>query len=953
MASTPRAPERVEELRRAFLTPPGEAYPVIFWLWNGKLEADRVRAQLDDLAAHGFGGVVLHPMGEAFRLADFVAGLEPPYLSEEFFAYVRLAVEHAARLGLQVWLYDEGGWPSGSAQGKVVRGQPQLASRVLTCRPLTPARRPEQRPLLTVGVTPDGHVIYPVSPRQLPAQEIWLLAFEEQVYDDGYPDLLNPEAVQRFIALTHEGYARAVGEYFGTVIPGVFTDEPRVRGEIGGATIPWSPALAQRLEATAPGWQTWLPALFGPEALGFDPFAVLGEAMVVEARCQFASAVAAQFSESYWQQLNEWCAAHGLLHTGHVGGEDNLPDHVRGGFWHWFRTAGTLHAPGVDVIWRQLFPDQPSLSFPQLAASALHQRPGGAAPPAHWRAAPLAVSESYAVYGYGATFAQYAWVANYQFVRGINALWPMAYYYETAHGRAYGTMSHLGPGNPLWRHWRSFNEYLARLAVLVRASGHACDLAVYYPIEAEWAFHGRAQAQRAWQSFEAICDFLHREQVPFDVLDADALAAAEIAEGALTTVGESYSTVIIPACTVLPTEVLAQLWNLHQAGGRVAFLGELPPLSCCRAQQPRHDQLLSAFAEVAFVLSEREEREWWPTALAPVAAGTVPAVWDGATAGLMGPRGAEVFAPAALQPDAVLVAPVQREGARLAHLLSLTLGHYTLEPAQPAPDLRLASRWLTEDVWVHLLFNEGTQELAELPLAVVSEEPLAIEQWSLSEKSWALLALHEQVSEATLLHLSLPPGALAVLVSRPPDASDRQPQPRLPRRPLVLAWLEEAEEAVVIEQCRLENGTLRRAETWAPLPRTALGRWQDAGAPGLCGTVRYRLTLPLADAYLDAELWLELGEVEYAATVYLNGERLADCLWPPYRVLVSGRLHAGFNELVVEVTNTLAAEILRPENVAQAEQQKWNNPYYRRVLRWHRESLGGGLLGPVQLIALR
>lgn len=42
-----------------------------------------------------------------------------------------------------------------------------------------------------------------------------------------YLDTLNPKAVERFVEVTHERYKEAVGDYFGTVIPAIFTDEPQ------------------------------------------------------------------------------------------------------------------------------------------------------------------------------------------------------------------------------------------------------------------------------------------------------------------------------------------------------------------------------------------------------------------------------------------------------------------------------------------------------------------------------------------------------------------------------------------------------------------------------------------------------------------------------------------------------------------------------------------------------
>lgn len=923
------------------------------WVWNGRLDARRLCEQLDDIAAHGFGGVVFLPMGENFRLNDFLAGIDPPYLSEGFFEVVRACVEHCDRIGLRFWLYDEGGWPSGSAQGDVVAGHPEFRARVLTCRRegAEDVSRPESSEKLVArcAIGPDGQVAL-LGPGEASQDARHVLVFEEKVLDTIYPDLLNPAAVRRFIELTHERYARVVGDHFGATIPGIFTDECRVLGTLGADAAPWSPALAQALEQTRPDWRLLLPFLFGADALGFDPWEVFGEAAVARARCAWADAVSQQFKAAYFEQINRWCEEHGLIHIGHVGGEDNLPDHVNGGFWQWFRTAGALHAPGVDIIWRQAFPGQPNFSFPALAASALHVRPDGPAPTDN-PLGKLAVSESYAVYGYGATFSQYAWAANFQVVRGVNRIWPVGYHYETADGRAYGTMSHLGPGNPLWRHWPAFNLYLSRLAALMSLTGHACTVAVYYPVEAEWAYHGRPEADRAWHSWRSVCEALQEEQVPFDIVDADAVAAAAVGEGCLETPGQSYSTVIVPECHVIPGVVMAKLAALHEAGGRVVFLGEaMPGLATDEDEQAALEEALQRLGAAAFTLNWQSECEEWAIAGAPAMPGMPVSVLDGATAQwmLVGRR-FETFDPRAVRKGAVVVAP-EEEWWRVARLMVFTAGRYVLAPHGLVPDLRLASRWLTEDTWVHLLFNEGLQALT-CRLEVTSETPLAVERWDpLSGQQWKV-GQHRGGPEPLRLSVTLAPGEMTVLVTVVTEeavasrASIGRPRP--------VRAIGKPDEMAVVERCLLRDGAMVRQAVHEQMAAPTFGRWADLGLADLSGTVRYVFKVPLRAEQAEAELWLQLGQVEYAAAVYVNGQYAGAALWPPYEVRLTGLLRPGDNEVVVEVSNTLAQQVLLPENVRQAQERGWDNPYWRRTLEWHRESLGGGLLGPVAVLARR
>ena len=105
--------------RENFRTPPNIHSPAYFWMWNGKLEPARLNAQVDDMFAHGMRSICIHPFPKAFRPGRFDSEMSPDYLTEDYFRVFSNVVDHAAALGMNVWLYDEGGWPSGGACGQI------------------------------------------------------------------------------------------------------------------------------------------------------------------------------------------------------------------------------------------------------------------------------------------------------------------------------------------------------------------------------------------------------------------------------------------------------------------------------------------------------------------------------------------------------------------------------------------------------------------------------------------------------------------------------------------------------------------------------------------------------------------------------------------------------------------------------------------------------------------
>lgn len=124
---------RIEQANRpaafrpeAFAEPDGLYGPVYSWLWNAPLDGDTVCRQLDDMAEAGIRAVYVIPEPPEFRPATMVTTMTPPYLSPAFFGLIRLAVCHARALGMQMWIYDEGGWPSGGACGQLTKARGRI-----------------------------------------------------------------------------------------------------------------------------------------------------------------------------------------------------------------------------------------------------------------------------------------------------------------------------------------------------------------------------------------------------------------------------------------------------------------------------------------------------------------------------------------------------------------------------------------------------------------------------------------------------------------------------------------------------------------------------------------------------------------------------------------------------------------------------------------------------------
>ncbi|MFZ2641735.1 MAG: hypothetical protein WA117_12110 [Verrucomicrobiia bacterium] len=263
--------------------------PLAMWALTGTLKSDDVRRQLD--AYHNVGwGVVLYPRW----------GLELEYLGDAWFERIRFIVEQAAARKMEVWLYDEFCWPSGHAKGLVTKDHEELEAQVLL-------------------VEKDGKS----SIERVP----------------GSANLLMPEATARFLAVTHERYAAAIGKFFGSTVRAIFTDEP---------------SLAGQHQPRKPGhsaWRlTWSAAM--EKALGGDfrqRIARAGDVAHSPLWRDYWAAYTRVFHDAWVAPIARWCEAHKIAFSGHFLGEHSFGSQVAyNGSLR--QQLAALGIPGIDEI---------------------------------------------------------------------------------------------------------------------------------------------------------------------------------------------------------------------------------------------------------------------------------------------------------------------------------------------------------------------------------------------------------------------------------------------------------------------------------------------------------------------------------------------------------------------------------------------------------------------------
>jgi hypothetical protein len=131
--------------------------------------------------------------------------------------------------------------------------------------------------------------------------------------------------------------------------------------------------------------------------------------------------------------------------------------------------------------------------------------------------------------------------------------------------------------------------------------------------------------------------------------------------------------------------------------------------------------------------------------------------------------------------------------------------------------------------------------------------------------------------------------------------------------------------------------------------------WRTWLTEDFSGQVDYVASFDLPVGWEGEMLQLQTGPIEYAAQVFFDGKPAGSLLWPPWHMELPPTT-AGRHEIIIRVANTLANE-LTSQRVAQAWKSKsgpgWPSPYHERALVFERESRGGGLQGPVRLLAFQ
>ena len=493
------------------------------------------------------------------------------------------------RNGLHTWIYDEKGYPSGTAGGAVTDENPAFIAEGLYCyeywKILTGpcfyrADVPGDQLVYALLVPLNGEDPVDVTHTQneqgtllmeIPEGTYHLFMMSKRRLFDGthaaesyseprnYVCLSDKKATEAFIRMTYDAYAARLQDAFGKGVLAFFTDEPSL--------IAWN--IRQAVYPIVP-WHHTFPQAFQqrygyPIALAVTAVVTKRGRQMIKRRCDFWDFVSDTVAQGYFGMIQDWCHAHNVKFSGHLLEEERLSAHVIN-YGSYYRSMSRMDWPGIDQLDSepQMLMDRSKLPIARLAASFAD------------------------INGENESFTEFSdhtsrmenkqiglhWIinsVNWHSAMGVNNF--TSYYDFSAFSK---------------EQIRHLNTYTARLGYLLRQGKRNSQVAVLYPEASVWAAYTPTTAERArdlspetLKVENALRDVsweLLERQIDFDYVDEALVQNGEIKDGQLCYRNRQYRALVLPAVTVLSQDTMQKIEQMLKGGISVIFTGGIPDL---------------------------------------------------------------------------------------------------------------------------------------------------------------------------------------------------------------------------------------------------------------------------------------------------------------------------------------------------------------------------------------
>ena len=561
---------------KLFRNPGSEYRGAPFWAWNSTLEEAQLMEQIGYFKKMGFGGFHMHVR----------QGLETEYMGKQFLDMVRACVRKAQEEGMYAWLYDEDRWPSGCAGGKVTADVRYRLRYLLMTK-----RKPEDCAGCYREAYLEGKPLFLGAFRIVMNGKGIVTGYEklssEEESDAGncrffycmteregqprynyqtYSDTMSGEAVDKFLEETHEAYKDVIGDFFGSTVPAIFTDEPQMKQAIHlengfsgrDAILPFTLDFPDTFQAeNGYALTDRLPELFYACSFG----------QAKKTRYDYYRHVNLRFHSAYADNIGKWCQKNGIMLTGHAMGEDSLEEMACYGY-EAMRLYQEMELPGIDMLF-----DDRMLTTAIQCRSAVRQydREG-------------MMSELYGVTGWDFDFRGHKFQGDWQACMGVTVRVPhLAWQSMKGEGKRDYPAS-VFYQSPWFEEYKYLEDDYARINTALSRGRAVVRTAVIHPIESYW-MERASEAEtlpvcREYdEHFKQLAEWLIRGLIDFDYLSESQLPKLCREAGAPLQVGQMrYDVIIVCDCVTLRPHTLSLLEGFRSNGGKLIFMGKKPAM---------------------------------------------------------------------------------------------------------------------------------------------------------------------------------------------------------------------------------------------------------------------------------------------------------------------------------------------------------------------------------------
>lgn len=502
--------------------------PRVFWGWNNVITDEEVERQLCDLKEKGIAGVFVHAR----------AGLITPYMGEEWMNAFAKTVQVCEKIGLEVWIYDEYGWPSGFGGGKVYERSEQFKEKYLEGKYCREADLGEDREKIYAAYAfRNGKFTLVSDPRE---DEAYFFALKR--VNDYYVDITDREAIDCFIEVTHEQYKKRFLQYFGKTIKGVFTDEPHLspRG------MPFGKYICEEFLAEN-----------GYPLRDAVPYVLFDRGEYAEYRYAFWRTVNRLFTGNFVKKYNDWCKENGLIMTGHFACEEGLVDQIPvcGGLMPLYEKEGMI---GIDALGNRFVPAH-AYKMAESVAFQTGKRE--------------ILCETYAGSGYDCSFRELLAIWAYQAAFGVNVPCLSISMYSLVGNRKRDYPQFFSYQMPFWEKANVLFGEMAAVNARLSKGERTPSILVVYPKTSAWqesGYDGRSRIMDISAEFRNLTESLIDLQADFDFGDEGFLQANATVDGKTIVVGKGrYSAIVLPKMIQIDDATLKIVNEFAKNGGTI------------------------------------------------------------------------------------------------------------------------------------------------------------------------------------------------------------------------------------------------------------------------------------------------------------------------------------------------------------------------------------------------